>query len=64
MSNAKVQAGVLREEAKMILRRAFKVRADESNGAIERFVDCVIDAAVLEIAAVQAEAVASAAGKD
>lgn len=48
MNIAQEQAGKLRDEATTLLRRMFDIRAGESNGTVERIVDCIIGAAMLE----------------
>lgn len=48
MSKAQEAADAQRHEAKVILRRQFGIAEGESNGTIERFVDCIIGAAMLE----------------
>lgn len=51
-------ADALRSEAKAVLNSLLKTPEGCSNGSAERFVDCVIGAAVLEIASIQKEAAA------
>lgn len=55
MNEAGKQADLQRDEAKRLLRAMFGIRDGESNGTVERIVDCVIGAAMLEIAALQAD---------
>lgn len=56
MSKAREEADKLRHEAKEALNALLKIPEGYSSGAVERFVDCVIGAAVLEIAAIQQDA--------
>lgn len=56
MSEAKKQADLLRHEAKQHLNSLFKIPEGYGSGSVERLVDCIIFAAVLEVSALQAEA--------
>lgn len=51
----KVEADKLRSEAKRLLMALFKVPEGYSDMSVERAVDCIIMAAMLEIAALQKE---------
>lgn len=55
MSEAKEESENLRREAKKALCGLLNIPEGTSNGLAERFVDCVIGAAILEIAAIQKE---------
>lgn len=57
MNQAQQEADKLRQEAKQILNRLLQIPEGFSSGSAERFVDCLIGAAVLELAAIQSEAV-------
>lgn len=58
MSNeARKQADALRAEAKRHLNVLLKIPDDCSSGLAERFVDCVIFAAVLELADLQSQVI-------
>lgn len=57
MNKARVEADNLREEAKRLLRYLMDIPEGYSNGMVERFVDCVIFSATLEVAALQSEAI-------
>ncbi len=50
MNEASKQADIQRAEAKKLLLGMFRVREGESNGTVERIVDCIIGAAILECA--------------
>lgn len=56
MSKAKEQANIQRAEAKQLLNAAFGWGENISNQAVDRAIDCIISAALLEIAAIQEEA--------
>lgn len=56
MRNAKEEADILRHEAKTKLRQLLKISDYESDGTVERIVDCIIDTAILETAALIQEA--------
>lgn len=49
------EADKLRQEAKRLLLKLFNVPEGFSSGAIERVVDCIIGAAVLEVASLMQE---------
>lgn len=53
---AREAANAQRNEAKQILLRLFGISEGESNGAVERVVDCIIGAVVLESAMMLDEA--------
>lgn len=59
MNKLQEQANIQRAEAKKLLLRHFRIRRDESNGEIERIVDCIVSAALLEVCAMQSEAIAN-----
>ena len=46
----------LREEAKILLRRAFKTTKESSYDTIDKIVDCMVGAAVIESALLQGQA--------
>ena len=48
------QADAQRAEAKKLLLGMFRIRKGESNGTVERLVDCIISAAILECASLMA----------
>lgn len=48
-SKARLAADSQRAEAKQILLNIFKIPPGHSNGQLERLVDCIIGAAMLEI---------------
>lgn len=54
------KADALRKEAKYSLNMLFNIHNDVSSGLVERFVDCVIGAAMLEISALNTEAITMA----
>ena len=56
MSTPQEEANLLRAEAKRHLNVLLGIQEGFSSGLTERFVDCVIFAAVLEVAALQREA--------
>ena len=49
----KVEADKLRHEAKVIFRRLHGIDDGESNGMLEKLVDCIIECAVLEMVDIQ-----------
>jgi hypothetical protein len=55
------QADIQRAEAKRLLRGMFGIKEGESNGTIERIVDCIVGAALLESVAIAAMAQKEAA---
>ena len=59
MNEASKQADIQRAEAKRLLRGMFGMTEGESNGTVERIVDCIVGAAILECA----NLIASAAQK-
>jgi len=56
MNIAQNQADLQRHQAKYLLRRMFGIQDGDSNGTVEALVDCIIGAAILEMAAIQSEA--------
>lgn len=56
MNKAQQEADKLRHEAKTLMRRMFGIAEGESNGTVERLVDCIISTAILEIASMNHEA--------
>lgn len=54
MTESATQADIQRAEAKRRMRAMFKISEGQSNGTIERIVDCIISAAVLETASLMA----------
>lgn len=56
MNKAKVEADKLREEAKEHLLQMFKIPEGYSSSVVERIVDCIVFAAVLEVASLQSRA--------
>lgn len=60
MSTAQEQANIQRAEAKNLMLKHFGIRKDESNGEIERIVDCIISAALLEMVVTQEDTVKNA----
>jgi hypothetical protein len=46
----------LRNEAVQRLRFMFNIKEGESDGTVERIIDCIISAALLEVAIVQRDA--------
>ena len=56
MNKAQEEADKLRSEAKRHLNALLKIPEGYSSGITERFVDCLIGAAVLELAALQHDA--------
>lgn len=56
MSSAQAKSDELRNEAKRILNSLLSIPEGYGNGQTDRLVDCVIGAAVLEVAAIQQEA--------
>lgn len=64
MNESRIEADKLRKEAKDLLNRQFlsmmRIRQDESSGfylqIVDRIVDCIIFAAVLEVSACQLDA--------
>lgn len=59
---AKEEADKLRREAKIILSKMFNIPEGYTNMAVERLVDCIIGAAILEVAALQESAQQAVAG--
>lgn len=59
MSIAQEQADIQRAEAKRLLRNRFGINDGESDGNVERIIDCIISAALLEMAAIQEAAIRS-----
>lgn len=53
MSNAKEEAYKLRNEAVQHLNSLLKIPEGYSCKGIDRFVDCIIDSAILEVASIQ-----------
>ena len=49
------EADILRHEAKRHLLHMFEIPEGRSSGVVERLVDCIVFAAVLEITALQSE---------
>lgn len=49
----------MRQEAKVALCRMFGIWEGYSSGTVEKIVDCIIGAAMLEIAVAQSEAIAA-----
>ena len=56
VSKAKQAADVLRQEAKQLIRRLVGFPEGGSNDPVDRIVDCIVGAAVLEVAAIQEQA--------
>jgi hypothetical protein len=52
-----VESDILIEEAKIGLKRMFGIREGESNGQVERIVDCIVMASVLQCVSVMKEVV-------
>ena len=50
MNEVKTQADIQRAEAKRLLRGMFGMTEGERNGTVERIVDCIVGAALLEAA--------------
>ena len=48
-TDVQLEADKLRHEAKVLLKRMFNIAEGESNGNVERIVDCIVGAAILEI---------------
>jgi hypothetical protein len=48
MKKVQDEANLQREEAKRLMLKHFCIRSNESNGDIERIVDCIISASILE----------------
>ena len=57
MSDPKKEADKLRQEAKDLLKNLFKLPKGFSDGRVDRIVDCIISAAVLEIADIHKQVV-------
>lgn len=53
----KEQAALQKSEAMQLMRRMFGIREGESNGIVERIVDCIIGAAILETTIIMTEAI-------
>lgn len=63
MSKAKAASNKLKKEASDILHMFFKIPNGTHSNAITRLVDCIVMAATLETADVQAEAMKEARGE-
>ena len=57
MPDPKKEADKLRQEAKDLLNNLFKLPKGFSDGRVDRIVDCIISAAVLEIADIHKQVV-------
>ena len=56
MNKAREEADKLRHEAKLHLNALLKIPEEYISVGVERFVDCVISAAALELTAIQCDA--------
>ena len=56
MSIAQKQAEIQRAEAKRLINKAFKVEENTESELLNRLIDCIIGAAILEITAIYQEA--------
>lgn len=56
MSKAQEQANIQRAEAKRLLNAAFCYGENITSETVDRAIDCIISAAILEMASIQEEA--------
>jgi len=54
---AKTNSELQRHEAKQIALKMFGIKKNQSNGNVERFVDCIIGAAILETSILMTKAI-------
>lgn len=64
MSKAQEQASIRRAEAKRLLNSVFGWRENVTSEAVDRAIDCIIGAALLEMIAIQEEAMLHKATRD